>query len=191
MKTTLVALKLFIVLALLTGIIYPLIITGIGAACFPWQTKGSVLENGGKPVGSKLLAQEFTEARYFHGRPTDCDYATLPSGASNLGPVSRRLDSVVHARTAAWQSVYGANDEVPGEMVTASGSGLDPDISIRSAQIQLTRVSKARNWNPGQLKKAEAILDALKSRFPGAQYKAGTVNVLLLNLSLQHIKFDL
>ncbi|MFH0922067.1 MAG: potassium-transporting ATPase subunit C [Fibrobacterota bacterium] len=187
MKTTVNAFKLFALLALLTGIFYPLLMTGIAMACFPRQSRGSIVKVDNLPVGSELIAQEFTGTGAIHSRPSDCNYETLPSGATNLGPASRQRNTAVLSRVAQWHSAYGLNTNVPPEMATASASGLDPDISVMAARIQLTRVAKVRNWDRDQVRKAVDILQKLSTRFPGGQYKEGTVNVLVLNLALQHI----
>ena len=122
------ALLHFILLTLLTGGVYPLAVTAAGRLFFPEQTGGSLVEKNGRLVGSRLLAQKFTRPDYFHPRPSATDYATLPSGASNLGPTSAKL-----------------------KKPSASGSGLDPHISPQAALAQVPRVAQARGIAPGRL----------------------------------------
>ncbi len=178
-RPSLVMLLLF---TLLTGLAYPALLTGIAQAVFPAQANGSLVRNGGTVVGSELIGQAFASARYFHGRPSAAGkgYDATASGGSNLGPASKALIDRVRGdlKTARADGLTGA---VPADMVTASGSGLDPDISPETAYAQVARVAAARNIAPGVVKAmvdaavAEPILGVLGER---------RVNVLMLNRQL-------
>ena len=143
------ALVLFVALSLLTGIAYPLVITGIAKATMPFEAGGSIVRRDGKPVGSLLIGQRFTAARYFWGRPS----ATSPgpnnataSGGSNQGPSNPALVEAVKSRVEALRAADPGNAAtVPVDLVTASASGLDPEISIAAARYQAGRVARARN----------------------------------------------
>jgi K+-transporting ATPase ATPase C chain len=179
------ALVLFVTLSVLTGLVYPLATTGIAQAAFPHQAAGSLIVRDGKPVGSLLIGQNFSDAKYFWGRPS----ATGPmpnnasaSGGSNLGPLNPALADAVKGRIGALRAADPGNiAPVPVDLVTASGSGLDPHISVAAALYQVPRVAKARGQSTAQL---QALI---------AQYREGKrfgfmgeprVNVLQLNLAL-------
>ena len=142
------ALTLLILLTVLTGLVYPLAVTGLAQAVFPHQANGSLLERGGKPIGSSLIGQNFTSPKYFWGRPS----ATAPqayngtgSSGSNLGPSNPALTDAAKQRIAALQAADPDNHApIPVDLVTASGSGLDPEISPAAAQYQLSRVARTR-----------------------------------------------
>jgi potassium-transporting ATPase KdpC subunit len=142
------AFTLFVLLTLLTGVIYPLAVTGIGQALFGDAANGSVIESGGKAVGSRLLGQPFTGANYFWSRPSATSpqpYNGAVSSGSNQGPLNPALESAVRDRIAALRRVDPGNDRpVPVDLVTASGSGLDPHISLAAAEYQVSRVARER-----------------------------------------------
>ena len=163
MKTILQALRLFILLALLTGGVYPLTVTLLGKLFFPEQTSGSLVTTNGKIRGSRLLAQKFIRPHYFHPRPSATDYATIPSGASNLGPTNAKFQRTMD------------------EMRAASGSGLDPHISPQAARAQIPRVAQARGIPPERL---EALIDAFTEPPQWGLFGEPRVNVLMLNLRL-------
>jgi potassium-transporting ATPase KdpC subunit len=177
------SLRLTVVFTVLTGLIYPLVVTGIAQLAFHDAANGSLVRGGGQTLGSALLAQKFTSPRYFWPRPSAADYATVPSGASNLGPTSSALQSNVAARVADFRAAHNlaADIPVPGDMVFASGSGLDPHISPAAARLQVQRIAAAR----GQ---SAATVEAVLGRFiEPPQYGflgEPRVNVLLLNLAL-------
>jgi len=137
------AFAFLIAMTLITGLIYPLVMTGFGQIVFPFQANGSIIKEGNKIRGSRLLAQEFTSDEFFSGRPSAGSYTTLPSGASNLSPSGKALKAAVDGRKADWSKRYG-NVQPPNEMLYASASGLDPDISINAALAQVDRIVKAR-----------------------------------------------
>ena len=171
----------------ITGLVYPAVITVIAQLAFPKQANGSLVERGTNIVGSALLAQQFTGTNYFWPRPSADTYATVASGASNLGPTSGQQLTNVLTAIAAFRSGnnLATNAPVPGDMVYASGSGLDPHISPGAARLQIDRVAAARH------------LPADKVRSLVAQYTEPPqlgilgqpcVNVLLLNLALDAAK---
>ncbi|GJE61065.1 K(+)-transporting ATPase subunit C [Methylobacterium trifolii] len=188
------ALVLLIALTALTGLAYPLAMTGIAGAIFPAKAAGSLIERDGKVVGSSLIGQSFTSDRYFHGRPsatTAADPAdatkTLPSpynaansSGSNLGPTSAALAERVKADVAARQA-ENPGRPVPVDLVTASGSGLDPDLSPEAVLFQVPRVSKARSLSEDRLR---GLVEAqVQDRLLGILGEP-RVNVLALNLAL-------
>ena len=186
MKTTLRAsLVLFLALTLLTGVAYPLLVTGLGQALFPAQAAGSLLIRDGRPIGSALIGQHFAEPRYVWSRPS----ATAPmpnnaqaSGGSNLGPSNPALLQAVEARVAALRAADPGNTSpIPVDLVTASASGLDPEISLAGARYQAARVARARGLS-------EADVLALIDRHAQGRWFGflgePRVNVLALNLTL-------
>ena len=180
------AIKMTIVLTLLTGIIYPFLIFAIGQVLFPVQANGSLVARDGKVVGSLLIGQNFAGPKYFHGRPSaagDKGYDATSSGGSNLGPTNKSLIDTVRTRV---KEVVESNpgvtaSQVPISLVTASGSGLDSEISPAAAELQVPRVAKARGLSEDQVR---AIVRSLtRGRWAGVIGEPG-VNVLLLNLAL-------
>jgi len=178
LKEILTSVRAILVLTLLTCVIYPLAVTGLAQAFFPAQANGSLVKNGDQLVGSSLLAQKFTTPRYFWPRPSAADYATVASGASNQGFTSKKLTDAVNERRAA----LGAN--APADLLTTSGSGLDPHISPEAARFQIVRVAAARNL---PLEKISGLVE--KSLEPPQFGFLGQarVNVLLLNRALDRL----
>jgi potassium-transporting ATPase KdpC subunit len=187
------AIVVLLALTLITGIIYPLAMTGIAQLVFPYQANGSLLrDRDGKVIGSELIGQNFTSPKYFHGRPsaitgTDSTGKSVPtpydasnSYASNLGPTSKALVDRVTADTAKLQA-ENPGKPVPVDLVTTSASGLDPDITPASAYFQVLRVAKARNLPEDQLR--QLVTDHIEGRFLGILGEPH-VNVLKLNLAL-------
>ncbi len=175
MKTILQSLRIYVVLTLLTGIIYPLALTGIAQVLFPRQANGSRIIQQHKLIGSELIAQKFESARYFWPRPSAADYATVPSGASNKGPTAADLKKVIAER----HLTFGA--EAPVDLLTASGSGVDPHISPEAALGQIPRIAAARNLAPGNLR---ALLDHAVEPPQFGFLGEPRVNVLRINLAL-------
>ena len=175
----------------LTGLVYPLAVTGIAQALFPYQANGSLVidSNTGVPAGSALIGQPFDDPRYFWGRPSataPIPYNAAASGGSNLGPTSVRLTDVVRARVAALRSAGSADTlPVPGDLVTASGSGLDPDISPAAAEYQVARVAAARGLSEDEVR---LLVHQLTTRRVIVVLGEQRVNVLSLNLALDRLR---
>jgi K+-transporting ATPase ATPase C chain len=178
MKTTLESLRIYIVLTLLTGIIYPLAITGVAQLLFPRQANGSRILAQEKLVGSDLIAQKFESPRYFWPRPSAADYATVASGASNKGPTAADLKKSIDER----RQKFGAH--APVDLLTASGSGLDPHISPEAALSQIPRVAAARHIPADKIVSLVGkIAEAPQLGFLGEP----RVNVLRLNRALDQL----
>lgn len=179
------ALSLFALLSVLTGLIYPLAVTGIGQLMFGQAANGSVLAVGGRPVGSALIGQSFTAAQHFWGRPSATGpfpYNAAVSSGSNLGPLNPALAEAVKARIEALKAADPGNDNpVPVDLVTASGSGLDPDISLAAAYYQAPRVANARGLPVEQVR---ALIGQQAARPWLGILGEPRVNVLRLNLAL-------
>jgi K+-transporting ATPase ATPase C chain len=177
------------IFTLLTGILYPLFVTGIAQAIFPHQANGSLIVQDGKLVGSQLIGQQFDDPRYFWGRlsaTTPYPYNAGASSGSNLGPTNPALQAEVDARIAALKAAGPANPApIPVDLVTSSASGLDPDISAAAALYQVPRVARARGLS-------EQVLTNLVDQYTqGRQFHVlgePVVNVLELNLALDGIK---
>jgi potassium-transporting ATPase KdpC subunit len=174
------AITLLLALTLLTGIAYPLAMTGVAQALFPIQSSGSMVVLDGKTVGSQLIGQKFESDRYFHGRPSAVDYDASTSSGSNYGPSSQPLLDAIKQRAEA----YGGSN-IPADLVTASGSGLDPDISPAAALIQVARVAAARGLPEDQLR--SLVAGHVQGPDLGI-LGADRVNVLALNLALDALK---
>jgi K+-transporting ATPase ATPase C chain len=190
MKTqTIIALKFLLVMTILTGIIYPLFMTGVAQLTFPAKANGSLIKKDGKIIGSELIGQKFDTTIYFWSRPSAIGYNPIPSGASNYGPTSDTLKKQVTARRTLFANANSMSDisAIPKEMVFASGSGLDPHISPEAAYLQLDRVAKARKFNESQKQNVKLLI---KNKTEGLQYSLfgeERVNVLALNLELDKI----
>ena len=189
MRTFISALALTVILTLITGLLYPLAKCGLAELTFPKQARGSLIVEGNKVVGSKLIGQNFSQARYFHSRPSaagDKGYDAAGSGGSNLGPTNKVLIDNVRMRL---KDVIESNPglsprDVPIDIVTASGSGLDPEISEAAADIQVSRVAHARGLREDLVH--ELVRQNTRSRWAGIFGEPG-VNVLQLNFALDHV----
>ena len=179
------ALFVFVLLTLVTGVAYPLVTTLIGRAAFPSQVTGSVIEREGQAVGSRLLGQPFSSPQYFWSRPSATrpgPYNGAASSGSNQGPLSPVLAEAVAARIDALRAAEPGNSgAVPVDLVTASGSGLDPHISVAAAEYQVARVARVRNLPPAEV--ATLVREHTEGRAFGVLGEA-RVNVLELNLAL-------
>jgi K+-transporting ATPase ATPase C chain len=180
------ALIVFGVLVVITGIIYPLTVTGIAQLTMHRPANGSIIAVNGHAVGSELIGQQWTSPRYFHGRPSATGYDASTSGGSNLGPSSADLEKNVKERIAQIRAENGlaADTPVPADLVTASASGLDPDISPESALLQVQRIAAARGLAPSTIRH----LVGLHTRKPFlGVWGQPRVNVLELNIDLDSI----
>jgi K+-transporting ATPase ATPase C chain len=188
------AIVLLLALTLITGLAYPLAMTGIAGVLFPRQAQGSLIEKDGKVIGSALIGQEFKDDKYFHGRPSattapdpndstktvSAPYNAANSGGSNLGPTSKALADRLKDDVEKLKAENPAS-AVPQDLVTTSASGLDPDISPEAALFQVPRVAKARNLPEARLR--ELVRQNTENRF-AALLGEPRVNVLALNLAL-------
>ena len=188
------AIVLLLAFTILTGLVYPLVMTGVAQVIFPYQAQGSFIEKDGKVVGSAQIGQSFTSDRYFHGRPsatlgpdpadpsksTSVPYNAANSGGSNLGPTSKALMERITAGVDKLKQ-ENPSSQVPTDLVTTSGSGLDPDITPETAYFQVPRVAKARNLPENDV--SRLVADNIQGRTLGI-FGEPRVNVLALNLAL-------
>ena len=177
---------MLLIFTVITGVIYPLVVTGIAQVVFPQQANGSLIVKDGKAVGSELIGQQFDDPSYFWGRPSAANYNAAASSGSNYGPLNPALIDSVQTRIDALKAADPDNTlPIPVDLVTASASGLDPHISVASALYQVQRVATARGLN-------EADVIALVNQYTeGRQFGflgEPRVNVLLLNLALDEIQ---
>jgi len=192
------AIVLLIGLALITGLIYPLAMTGIAQVAFPRQAQGSLIEQNGKVIGSALIGQVFKDDKYFHGRPSatvapdpkdssktvEAPYNAANSGGSNMGPASKALAERIKGDVDELKKENPSQD-VPVDLVTTSGSGLDPDISPEAAQFQAPRIAKARALPEQRVR--DLVASQIRGRTFGLLGEP-RVNVLELNLALDKLR---
>jgi K+-transporting ATPase ATPase C chain len=189
MKTIIISLKIFLLFTLLTGVVYPLLITGIAQSLFPEKANGSIIVKGNKKIGSKLIGQQFDSPFYFSSRPSSISYNPLPSGGSNSGLTNGKLVKLVKDRSEQF-ILFNQLDSmsmIPAEMVFASASGLDPHISPEAALLQTDRVSLARHFNNSQ---KERLLQCINRLIEKPQFFClgeDRINVLTLNIELDKL----
>lgn len=182
------ALSLLVVLTLLTGVVYPLVVTLVGRGLFPRRVGGSLVERGGRVVGSELVGQAFHDPKYLWGRPsaTSSPYDAAASSGSNLGPTSPALAQIVTERVRALRAVDPGNaDPIPVDLVTASASGLDPHVSPAAARFQAGRIARARGLPTERV--AALVERFVEGRDLGVLGEP-RVNVLLVNLALDELR---
>jgi len=181
------AIVLFILLTIITGILYPLAVTGVAAVAFPNQAAGSLIVKDGKPIGSRLIGQPFNDPKYFWGRPsatTPHEYNAASSSGSNLGPSNPALESAVVDRVATLRAAHQSQESPLVDLVTTSGSGLDPHISPAAAYYQIRRVARARGLSEERVR--EMVTEHVEGRTLSVLGEP-RVNVLLLNLALDEL----
>ena len=185
MKQLMIAIRVTVAFTILTGVVYPLLVTGLAKAVFPHQANGSLIQANGKTIGSELIGQRFTRPEYFHGRPSAAGsdgYDGLASGGSNLGPTNKALVDRVQGDLKKFRDENPTfTGPVPADLLTGSGSGLDPDISPASADAQVARVAAARGMSP------DALRQLVAAHSEGRQFGLlgePRTNVLKLNLAL-------
>ena len=189
MKSLQTSLRIFLFFTILTGVIYPMIVTGVGQVLFHDKANGSILKKDGKAIGSLLIGQQFEPVKYFSSRPSATNYQTLPSGASNYGITNKKLFNLVTERKSQFLAVNQLDEQtiVPSEMLFASGSGIDPHISPKAALLQVDRIVKSRQFDYNQ---KQLLLQSISELTQLPQFLIlgdQRINVLLLNLKLDEI----
>ena len=177
-------------MTILTGILYPVLMTGIAQVAFPAKANGSFILKDGKILGSELIGQKFDSSAYFWSRPSAIDYNPVPSGASNFGPTSAKLASLVNQRRKTFITGNNIQDttSIPGEMIFASGSGLDPHTSPEAVLMQVKRIARVRHFNNSQEQK---MIELITQNTEKRQFKIlgnERINILRLNIELDGIK---
>ncbi|MDP4281807.1 MAG: potassium-transporting ATPase subunit KdpC [Bacteroidota bacterium] len=190
MKSWLISIRIFLIMTILTGCLYPLLVTGIASVLFAQESKGSLIKEDGIVKGSSLIGQKFSGEEYFWPRPSATDYSTSPAGGSNFALTSKILSDSVIFRGERFRRVnrLPARLPVPSEMLFASGSGLDPHISLYSALIQFNRVCDKRHFS---IRQRQILLEKISDLNEPPQFflfGEPRINVLLLNLELNKIR---
>jgi K+-transporting ATPase ATPase C chain len=188
-KQMIIALKFLLTMTILTGIIYPLLMTGLEQLSYRSKANGSMININGRIIGSELIGQKFDSINYFWSRPSATGYNAVPSGATNYGPTSDTLKKQVESRRRLFAKMNSIQDlkTVPKEMIFASGSGLDPHISPESAFMQVERISLARHFDNNQ---KERLVIKIRELTEDPQFLClgeRRINVLMLNLELDKI----
>jgi potassium-transporting ATPase KdpC subunit len=189
MKTIIISLKIFLFFTILTGIAYPLLVTGIAQIVFPEKANGSLIIKDNQIIGSELIGQQFDTIIYFASRPSAISYNPLPSGGSNYGLTNLKLKNLVAERKKQF-IVFNQLDSltvIPSEMLFASASGLDPHISQKAALLQVDRIVKARNFNSIQKQNLVQCVKNLTDNPQFLVFGEERVNVLVLNLELNKL----
>jgi len=190
MRTALRALRATLLLAAITGIAYPLVMTGIGQVAFAHDANGSLVDVAGQPVGSALIGQRWTGPQWFYGRPSAVQNDAATSSGTNLGPRSQQLADDIESRATAilkLESPYTpglTTADIPVDLLAASGSGLDPDISVAAARFQAPRIASVRGLPPDEVMR---LIDAHTAEKTLGFLGEPRVNVLELNIALQEV----
>jgi potassium-transporting ATPase KdpC subunit len=188
-KNILPAVRLLIVMTILTGVLYPVAMTVFAKAVFPFQSNGSMIERNGNRIGSELIGQEFTSSKYFHSRPSAIQYNPMPSGGTNWSVTDKRMADSVKARREKFidQNNLSAETVVPKEMFFASASGVDPDISPQAALLQIERVAKVRGFDARKTSALKELVQRSIEKPEFGLFGDPRVNVLRLNLALDEL----
>jgi len=189
MKTIIISIKIFLFFTILTGAVYPLLVTGIAQVVFPEKANGSLIAEGNKIIGSELIGQQFDTKKYFMSRPSIISYNPLPSGGSNYGLTNLKLKNLVAERKKQFIDFNQLDSlaAIPSEMLFESASGLDPHISQKAALLQVDRIAKTRNFNTIQ---KQNLVQSVKNHTEPPQFLVlgeERVNVLILNLELDKL----
>ncbi len=184
MKKIFIALRLFFILTLLTGIVYPLFVTGASQLFFKSKSEGSLVFQNGKVLGSTWIGQNFKDEKYFWSRPSAVDYNPLPSGGSNLAPTSAILLEKMEERK---KNLKEGLEKIPEDLLFSSGSGLDPHISPEAAVYQIQRIQRVRAMNSVQDSQIKSLIDAMTEPRSFGIIGEKRVNVLSLNLELDKL----
>lgn len=194
-KQLLPALRMLLVLTVLTGILYPVAITLAAGVIFPYQANGSLEKQNDQVIGSALIGQSFASDRYFWPRPSAVSYNPLPSGATNLGPTSAALKQQMDDRAATIRAAtiraannLSADAVIPTDLLFASASGLDPHISPDAARLQINRIAAARGFTPDQTAKLTSLVDDFTESPQLGFLGQPRVNVLLINIALDGLE---
>jgi len=189
MKTLIVSIKIFLLFTVITGIIYPLLVTVIAQNLFPSEANGSLIFEGNKVIGSRLIGQKFDSTIYFSSRPSAISYYPLPSGGSNYGLTNVRLINLVNERKNKFIAFNQLDSliTIPSEMLFASGSGLDPHISPEAALLQVERITNARHFDDNQKKRVLQSIEYLTEKPQLSILGEVRINVLILNLELDKL----
>jgi K+-transporting ATPase ATPase C chain len=185
-----IAIRYLLIASILTGIAYPLLMTGLAQIIFPGKAKGSLVERNGRIIGSRLIGQKFDSTIYFSSRPSAIDYNPVPSSGSNLGPTSARLRLQVTERRTdfALKNELRYTLDVPAEMIFASASGLDPHISPGAALLQINRIAKSRSFDKSQKQELQNLVNSMNQNPQFSIFGEPRINVFELNLALDSIK---
>ena len=189
MKTLIVSIKIFLLFTVITGIIYPLLVTVIAQNLFPSEANGSLIFEGNKVIGSRLIGQKFDSTIYFSSRPSAISYYPLPSGGSNYGLTNVRLINLVNERKNKFIAFNQPDSliTIPSEMLFSSGSGLDPHISPEAALLQVERITNARHFDDNQKKRVLQSIEYLTEKPQLSILGEVRINVLILNLELDKL----
>jgi potassium-transporting ATPase KdpC subunit len=179
------AIRLFVTMTVIAGVLYPVVITIAGRLLFPYESSGSLLYNGASAIGSRLLAQPAKDSGYFFPRPSAGNYATVPSASSNLAVTSAALHDSIRMRARNWGETIG---NIPSDLLFSSGSGLDPHISLGAALFQINRIARVRGFSAEKVGTLKRMIAREAQRPQFGLLGDSRVNVLLLNCGLDGIQ---